>query len=214
MIGCSPKPIALFRLKHLLEGWWNFGFKQTRTADREVYTIKVIRKSKRLKRNHEGHLYAGRDFLVASEKSRWVVPLIASFQGSTNLYLVMKFTIGEDFLGLLNNCHRLSEATIRFYIAKMIKSVEEIHRLLYIHRDVKPDSFLISSSGHLKISDFGLTFDGHWNYDQAYFSHHRYPLLEELGIKVEGNTKDQEKTMKTGNESLRSFISINDLIVK
>lgn len=36
-----------------------------------VYAMKVIRKSKMLKANQEGHLRAERDLLVASEGSRW-----------------------------------------------------------------------------------------------------------------------------------------------
>lgn len=55
---------------------------------KQVFAMKVIRKSDMLRNSQEGHLRAERDFLVASENSRWVVPLIASFQDSNNLYLV------------------------------------------------------------------------------------------------------------------------------
>ncbi|CAI6335353.1 unnamed protein product [Periconia digitata] len=68
---------------------------------KQVYAMKVIRKSDMLRNSQEGHLRAERDFLVASENSRWVVPLIASFQDNINLYLVMEYMIGGDFLGLL-----------------------------------------------------------------------------------------------------------------
>ncbi|GIZ48513.1 hypothetical protein CKM354_001156900 [Cercospora kikuchii] len=67
----------------------------------DVFAMKVIRKSDMLRAAQEGHLRAERDFLVAAEGSRWVVPLIASFQDNTNLYLVMEYMIGGDFLGLL-----------------------------------------------------------------------------------------------------------------
>lgn len=162
-----------------------------------VYAMKVIRKSDMLRNSQEGHLRAERDFLVASEKSRWVVPLIASFQDTTNLYLVMEYMIGGDFLGLLIRYGQLKEKRTRFYIAEMVLCVEEAHRLRWIHRDVKPDNFLITSSGHLKISDFGLAFDGHWAHDQSYFNNHRYSLLEKLGIKVEGDSIDREDSSKT-----------------
>lgn len=68
---------------------------------KQVYAMKVIRKSDMLRNSQEGHLRAERDFLVASESSRWVVPLIASFQDNNNLYLVMEYMMGGDFLGLL-----------------------------------------------------------------------------------------------------------------
>ena len=163
---------------------------------RNVYAMKVIRKSDMLRNSQEGHLRAERDFLVASEKSRWVVPLIASFQDTTNLYLVMEYMIGGDFLGLLIRCGQLKEKRSRWYVAEMILCIEEAHRLRWIHRDVKPDNFLISSSGHLKISDFGLAFDGHWSHDQTYFNNHRYSLLEKLGIKIEGDSVDRAENSK------------------
>lgn len=80
---------------------------------RDVYAMKVIRKSEMLRACQEGHLRAERDFLVASEGSRWVVPLIASFQDNTNLYLVMEYMIGGDFLGLLLREDVLEEEVAR-----------------------------------------------------------------------------------------------------
>ena len=164
---------------------------------KNVFAMKVIRKSDMLRNSQEGHLRAERDFLVASEKSRWVVPLVASFQDTTNLYLVMEYMIGGDFLGLLIRYGQLKEKRTRFYIAEMVLCIEEAHKLRWIHRDVKPDNFLITASGHLKISDFGLAFDGHWAHDQSYFNNHRYSLLEKLGIKVEGDAIDHEDNGRT-----------------
>ena len=175
---------------------------------REVYAMKVIRKSDMLRNSQESHLRAERDFLVASERSRWVVPLIASFQDNTNLYLVMEYMIGGDFLGLLIRREQLSEKSTRWYIAEMILCIEEAHRLRWIHRDVKPDNFLISASGHLKISDFGLAFDGHWAHDQGYFNNHRYSLMEKLGIKVEGDSTDRDQSNKNAaGKKLASFLT-------
>ncbi|KAL8873641.1 MAG: hypothetical protein Q9174_000919 [Haloplaca sp. 1 TL-2023] len=162
-------------------------------SKKDVYAMKVIRKSDMLRNSQEGHLRAERDFLVASEKSRWVVPLIASFQDNTNLYLVMEYMVGGDFLGLLFRKDILKEKKARWYIAEMILCVEEAHRHRWIHRDVKPDNFLISASGHLKISDFGLAFDGHWSHDQSFFNNHRASLMEKLGVKVEGDSLDRKE---------------------
>jgi len=48
-------------------------------------------------------------------------------------------------------------------------------------------------TGHLKISDFGLAFDGHWSHDQAYYNNHRYSLLAKLAINVEGDSIDKKE---------------------
>lgn len=79
----------------------------------DVFAMKVIRKSEMLRACQEGHLRAERDFLVAAEGSRWVVPLIASLQDNTNLYLVMEYMIGGDFLGLLLREDVLDESVAR-----------------------------------------------------------------------------------------------------
>ncbi|KAG5999851.1 hypothetical protein E4U21_006213 [Claviceps maximensis] len=159
----------------------------------QVFAMKVIRKSEMIRSCQEGHLRAERDFLVASEGSNWVVPLVASFQDLTSLYLVMEYMPGGDFLGLLIRENILHESVARFYVAEMILAVEEVHRLKFIHRDIKPDNFLISASGHLKISDFGLAFDGHWSHDVAYYKCQRYSLLGKLGVRVEGDEQDHRE---------------------
>lgn len=160
---------------------------------KEVYAMKVIRKSEMLRNSQEGHLRAERDFLVASEDSRWIVSLISAFQDNRNLYLVMDYCVGGDFLGLLIRKNTLSEDVTRWYIAEMILCVEEAHSLRWIHRDVKPDNFLIGANGHLKISDFGLAFDGDWSHDQAFFHKHRHSLMEKLGIEVQGDEQDKNE---------------------
>ena len=44
----------------------------------------------------------------------------------------------------------LTEDEARFYIAELILSVENVHKLKCIHRDLKPDNILIDKEGHLK----------------------------------------------------------------
>ncbi|KAF1919261.1 kinase-like domain-containing protein [Ampelomyces quisqualis] len=175
---------------------------------KQVFAMKVIRKSDMLRNSQEGHLRAERDFLVASENSRWVVPLMAAFQDNTNLYLVMEYMVGGDFLGLLLREDILDESVAKWYVAEMILCIEEAHRMNWIHRDIKPDNFLITASGHLKISDFGLAFDGHWTHNQTYYNEKRYSLLQDLGLQVQGDAQDLEEE-KERKEALKTLNLIN-----
>lgn len=175
---------------------------------KQVFAMKVIRKSDMLRNSQEGHLRAERDFLVASENSRWVVPLVSAFQDNNNLYLVMEYMMGGDFLGLLLREDILDENVAKWYVAEMILCIEEAHRMNWIHRDVKPDNFLITASGHLKISDFGLAFDGHWAHNQTYYNEQRYGLLRDLDLHVQGDAQDVEEE-KIRQDARHTFDRIN-----
>ena len=155
--------------------------------------MKVIRKSDMIQNSQEAHLRAERDLLVAAEGSQWIIPLIAAFQDRKHLYLVMEYCIGGDFLGLLIRRNTLLEEETRFYIAEMILCLEEAHRMRWIHRDVKPDNFLIAADGHLKISDFGLAFDGNWWHDQRFHHEPRQTLMDKLGLTLEGDDQDRKE---------------------
>lgn len=174
---------------------------QEKSGRGQLYAMKVIRKTEMLRTCQEGHLRAERDFMVAAEGSQWIVPLVAAFQDESHLYLVMEYMPGGDFLGLLVRHETLTEEETRFYVAEMILCIEEAHTLRCIHRDIKPENFLISASGHLKISDFGLAFDGHWSHDASYYSNQRSSLMNWLGIHIEGDAIDRREAAAAAAEA-------------
>lgn len=112
---------------------------------------------------------------------------------------------GGDFLGLLIRENILSEPTTKFYIAEMVLCIEEAHALGCIHRDIKPENFLITAHGHLRISDFGLAFDGHWSHETSYYHAHRYSLLHKLGLTVEGDAQDRREHCDGAHKGTHGF---------
>ena len=97
-----------------------------------------------------------RNALVFAKSSEWITTLYASFQDEEHLYLVMEYVSGGSFRALLNNRETImKEEEARFYVAEMILALEELHRQRYIHRDIKPDNYLLDSKGHIKLADFG-----------------------------------------------------------
>jgi len=98
--------------------------------------------------------------VLAKHATSYIVKLMYSFQDQKNLYLAMEYCPGGDLRRLLDALHHLEEHETRLYLAEMILAVHSLHKLGYIHRDLKPDNFLIDSRGHLKLTDFGLSKEG------------------------------------------------------
>jgi len=121
----------------------------------QIVAIKKLRKTDMIGKNQISHVKA--EVGVLSEANNpWVVELKCSFQDEKHLYLVMEYLAGGDMMTYLEQEGTLSEEASKFYIAELVLAVESVHKLNYIHRDLKPDNILIDRNGHLKLSDFGL----------------------------------------------------------
>lgn len=119
------------------------------------YAMKKLRKSDMLRKEQVNHAWSERHVLVAANHP-FVCQLCYAFQNKEYLYLVMEFLPGGDLMNLLIMRDTLSEDDAKFYMAEMVTAIDTIHKLGFIHRDVKPDNLLIDKDGHLKLSDFGL----------------------------------------------------------
>lgn len=120
----------------------------------EVCALKKMRKGTLAKMDEVKHVLVERDILC-SVKTPWLVRLLYAFQDKDHVFLAMvsvqrsrwpaawadsqEYVPGGDFRTLLNNSGVLKEEHARFYAAEMFMGVNELHKLGYIHRDLKPE---------------------------------------------------------------------------
>lgn len=174
----------------------------------KVFAMKTLLKSEMFKRNELAHIKAERDILAQSD-TPWVVALHYSFQDAKYLYLIMEFLPGGDLMTLLIRLNTFTEDITKFYMAECVLAIEEVHKLGYIHRDIKPDNILIGSDGHIKLSDFGLATGFHKTHDANY-----YRKLLEKGMNINTNSafNNKNKRNTTIVDSIQLTMSNNERI--
>ena len=150
-----------------------------KTDTSTLYAMKILRKSEVLRRNQVAHVKAERDILAEAD-NEWVVKLYYSFQDDENLYFVMDYIPGGDLMSLLCKFGIFPEELARFYIAELVVAIESVHRMGFVHRDIKPDNVLIDKDGHIKLTDFGLCTGFRWTHDSKYYhgDHERQNSME------------------------------------
>ncbi|XP_073413466.1 microtubule-associated serine/threonine-protein kinase 3-like [Dendrobates tinctorius] len=97
-----------------------------------------------------------RDILTFAD-CPFVASMLCSFPTRSDLCMVMEYVGGGDCRTLLNMMGHFPVPLARLYFAEAVLGVEYLHSYGVVHRDLKPENFLITSAGHIKISDFGLS---------------------------------------------------------
>jgi len=170
--------------------------------NKQVYAMKIMKKTEMLKKNQVAHIRAERDVLALADNP-WVVKLHYSFQDNKNLYLVMEYLPGGDLMTILMKFDILTEEQTRFYIAETALAINSVHDLNYLHRDLKPDNILLDRNGHVKLSDFGLC--------KAFSSEQQVPYLEQYkedaktpsttkGADANSNGADKKNALPDGDK--------------
>ncbi|XP_029555726.1 myotonin-protein kinase isoform X3 [Salmo trutta] len=124
-------------------------------STQQVYALKIMNKWDMLKRGETACYQEEREVLLKGDR-RWITELHYAFQDDNYLYLVMDYYVGGDLLTLLSKFgDRIPEDMAQFYLAEMVMAIDSIHRMGYVHRDIKPDNIMLTAEGHVRLGDFG-----------------------------------------------------------
>ena len=87
-----------------------------------------------------------------------MVKLHYSFQDDQRIYFCIDFVPGGELFRLLKQYRKFSASQTRFYAGEVLLALQYLHEnLKIIYRDLKPENILVEESGHLKLTDFGLS---------------------------------------------------------
>uniref|UniRef100_F6X5G2 non-specific serine/threonine protein kinase n=1 Tax=Xenopus tropicalis TaxID=8364 RepID=F6X5G2_XENTR len=123
---------------------------------RQRFAMKKINKQNLILRNQIQQAFVERDILTFAENP-FVVSMFCSFETKRHLCMVMEYVEGGDCATLLKSIGALPVDMARMYFAETVLALEYLHNYGIVHRDLKPDNLLITSMGHIKLTDFGLS---------------------------------------------------------
>eukprot|EP00927_Polykrikos_kofoidii_P049824 TRINITY_DN43833_c0_g1_i1.p1 TRINITY_DN43833_c0_g1~~TRINITY_DN43833_c0_g1_i1.p1 ORF type:complete len:770 (+),score=141.12 TRINITY_DN43833_c0_g1_i1:95-2404(+) len=89
--------------------------------------------------------------------SEFIVRLHETFNGNQSIYFLLELALGGELYAVYNKKRfHGSEKHARFYVAGVVFAFEHLHSKKIIFRDLKPENLLLTSTGHIKLTDMGL----------------------------------------------------------
>ncbi|XP_066438418.1 protein kinase C delta type-like [Eleutherodactylus coqui] len=76
-----------------------------------------------------------------------------------HVLLGLEYLSCGDFDNFLQLNGPLDITSARFYTAELVCGIQHLHAKGIIHQDLKPENIIVAETGHLKITDFGLSLD-------------------------------------------------------
>ncbi|XP_053319257.1 microtubule-associated serine/threonine-protein kinase 1 isoform X2 [Spea bombifrons] len=166
--GAASKPIRapeesdFESIKLISNGAYGAVYLVRHRETRQRFAMKKINKHNLILRNQVHQAFIERDILTFAQNP-FVVSMFCSFQTRRHLCMVMEYVEGGDCATLLKHIGALPLEMARLYFAETVLALEYLHNYGIVHRDLKPDNLLITSMGHVKLTDFGLSKMGLMN---------------------------------------------------
>ncbi|HET8823255.1 MAG TPA: protein kinase [Thermoleophilaceae bacterium] len=95
--------------------------------------------------------------LAASLDHPNVIPIYEAGEHEGQLYLAMRYVEGTDLKTTLEHDGKLAPDRTIELLAQVGSALDAAHERALVHRDVKPGNVLIDRSGHVYLTDFGIT---------------------------------------------------------
>lgn len=84
-----------------------------------------------------------------------IVTVLRFFEANGTAYMVMGYEEGESLEQILDREGTLDEAAIRAFLDPLLDGLAEVHKIGFLHRDIKPGNIYLRSDGTPVLLDFG-----------------------------------------------------------
>uniref|UniRef100_A0A0K0FC25 Protein kinase C n=1 Tax=Strongyloides venezuelensis TaxID=75913 RepID=A0A0K0FC25_STRVS len=123
---------------------------------KNIYAIKIIKKDMFNSDEDSDWTQTEKSIFELASNHPFLVGLHSCFQTDLRLFFVIEFAPGGDLMYHMQRRRKLPEDHVRFYAAEIVLALHFLHYNGIIYRDLKLDNVLIDSTGHIKLTDYGM----------------------------------------------------------
>jgi protein-serine/threonine kinase len=152
-------PDSFVLVERLGRGSFGEVFQVKHKSTKQVYAMKVLRKSRIMQGNLLRYASTERNVLSYIHHP-YIVSLHFAFQTSAYLVLVLQFCPGGNLQHLIDREKIIPSPLAQCYTAAVLLALIYLHARTIVFRDLKPDNIVIDEDGHAVLTDFGLSKEG------------------------------------------------------
>ncbi|XP_071970498.1 protein kinase C delta type-like [Engystomops pustulosus] len=141
--------------KELGSGSYGKVFLASHPSNGKHVALKIVKKRLLLEDSRRSVLVERRALEVTAH-SHVFTHCYATFQTEDYVFYAMEYITGGELRNFMDRRAPCDMETTRFISAEIVCGLQYLHGRGVIHRDLKPENILMDTTGHIKISDFGL----------------------------------------------------------